>query len=185
MESRKRSQLFLSIFGLLWAQYVFAHLVTEPFPSVVFPGFGSVREELNRPAERTVLRAEVQLLDATGRSAVATDEFFAGPHISTRGFLLDRSCPRALADDREMPPAGSALRRWVDRLRGGRFRHTSPRLATWMVRRAEELRGRSVERVEIVWHRDRIVADTGELLNRKETHRCLYRTGTTPRVEVR
>lgn len=185
MESKNHRRLFLSIFGLLWAQYIFAHAVTEPFPSVVFPAFGSVKKVLSRPGERTVIRAEVQLLDATGRSSVATDRFFAGPHTSTRGFLLDRSCPRALGDGHGLPTPGSALRRWVDGLRGGRFRHTSPVLSTWMVRRGKELAGADVEQVEIVWHRDRIVADTGEVLSQRESHRCVYRTDATPRVEVR
>ena len=93
MNTRKKKIIFLSIFLLLIAQYIFALTIDEPYPAIVFPAFAHAPKNndyyINKPPSYRIIIENKK----SGKRVDKTSNLFKNMPPATKYRLMKRICP--------------------------------------------------------------------------------------------
>jgi hypothetical protein len=188
--SRRRLALgWLIAFAALWTQLIFALTIEEPYPGVVFPGFGSAPKSAELPTTATIIHAHIEAQTLSGqRLELAPEALYEGPHAAARSVMLSRTCPQpAQAEAKRVSRAKHGhkphfkLKVYIeDTLRGGYVREHHHALGPWLIARAQRVLGQPVEQVQIMWRQRQIELSTQRVLSDQPLHTCAWSAQAPP-----
>ena len=180
---RRLAVIWLAAFAALWAQLIFALTIEEPYPSVVFPSFGSAPKQAGLPTTATIMHAHIEALTLSGRRLTLQPEaLYEGPHAAARSVMLSRTCPQpAQAEAKRASRAKHGhkahfkLKVFIeDTLRGGYARQRHPALGPWLIARAQQRLGQPVAQVQLTWIQRQIELSTQRVLSEQPVHTCTW-----------
>lgn len=184
MSSRRRLAAgWLLAFAALWAQLIFALIIEEPYPSVVFPSFGSAPKSAELPTTATIMRAHIEAQTLSGeRLELAPEALYEGPHAAARSVMLSRTCPQPAQVEAKRASrakhghkAHFKLKVYIeDTLRGGYTREHHHALGPWLIARAQRVLGQPVQQVQITWRERQIELSTQRVLSEQPIHTCAW-----------
>lgn len=183
---RRAALMVLASFVVLWAQLLFALYMEEPYPSVVFPSFGSAPKDRQLPTTYKFIQINVEAVDEQGEVLVLTQEqLYAGPHAAARSVMLNRTCAQPAKQEAKRASrakhghkAHFKIKVYIeDELRGGYFRQDHPELGDWLVRRAAAVLGRPIKQVSLHWRRREVEMATQVLKVDEPLKSCVWDRG--------